>query len=268
MSTLNRVFIASCAAVVALVAALAVIASAGRAAPAPERAALFVAAAAPIRVMPLGDSITRGQGDGGTTGTYNGYRCSLKNRLAAAGVTIDYVGPLSEGRGTCADREHAGWSGWTIAELNASAGAWVAANQPDVILLTAGTNDILEHASMTGMADRLGTLIDTVKTAAPGVVVIVGTLPQIGSSAYCCDADQLAAWNAFKAAVPAVAAEHGATTAYHDRVYKAELNADAIHPKACAYVSKMAFDWYFAWWQAMPRAGVTADPLWAPATCG
>jgi lysophospholipase L1-like esterase len=247
----------------ALVALFATLAVADTASAVPTQAGK----AATLRVMPLGDSITRGQGDGGATGTYNGYRCSLKNRLTSAGIAIDYVGPLSEGRSDCADREHAGWSGWTIAELTASAAGWVTTYQPDVVLLMAGTNDVIERADMPNMGARLGQLIDTVKAAKPGVIVIVSTLPQLGTSNWCCDAAQVAAWNTYKAAVPQVATQHGAFTAYNDRVYKSEL-VDGIHPKACAYGSKMAFDWYFAWVQAVPSAtGRTPDPLWAPATC-
>lgn len=225
------------------------------------------AKAGPLKIMPLGDSITRGQGDGGTSGTYNGWRCSLRNRLTTSGVQVDYVGPLTDGRNAeCPDREHAGWSGWTIAELDAEAAGWVATYQPDVVLLTAGTNDIIEKQDMTNMAARLGALIDTVKSAKPGVQIIVGTLPQIGTSSWCCDATQVAAWNAYKTAVPQVAAEHGARVMYFQRVYQSELAADKIHPGACAYGSKMAFLVFLAVIDLLRPEGF--DPLWAPNSCG
>lgn len=225
------------------------------------------AAAAPIKVMALGDSITRGQGDGGTTGTYNGWRCSLNGRLKAAGVTIDYVGPLSEGRGAaCTDNQHAGWSGWTIAELTVKAAEWTATYQPDIVLLTAGTNDIIERQAMSGMSARLGVLIDAITAARPGVQVIVGTLPQLGGSSWCCDSGQVAAWNTFRAAVPQVAAQHGARVMYFQRVYKSELAADAIHPGKCAYESKMAFLVFDSLMGMLYPDGF--DPLWAPNSCG
>lgn len=229
-------------------------------------APLTASAADPLDVMALGDSITRGQGDGGTTGTYNGWRCSFKNRLASGGVQINYVGPLSEGSSSCTDREHAGWSGWTIGELTIRAAEWMTAYQPDVVLLMAGTNDIIEKVDLPNIANRLGLLIDTIKAARPGVQVIVSTIPQIGTSKWCCNAEQVAAWNSYRGALPGRAMLHGAASvAYQDRITKPMLNADAIHPKACAYGSLMPFNWYFAWFQARPRP--TADPLWPPVGC-
>jgi lysophospholipase L1-like esterase len=242
---------------------------------APVASVSTLAAAAPakrlpvsLRFMPLGDSITRGQGDGGTTGTYLGYRCSLDNRLLAAGIDADMVGPLSEGRNGCLDTQHAGWSGWTIAELTGSVTDWVVTYAPQVVLLMAGTNDIIEQNAMTGMASRLGVLIDTIRAARPGVLVIVSNIPQIGSSAYCCNAAQTSAWNAYRDAIPALAAAHGAYSAFNDRVSKDDLVADGIHPKPCAHSSEIPFDWYFTISQVLERAdGTTYDPLWPPIGC-
>lgn len=220
-----------------------------------------------LRILPFGDSITRGEGDGGQAGTYNGWRCSAKSRFTSAGITVDYVGPLTDGRGTaCTDKQHAGYSGETIAELTARATGLVTTYQPDLVLITAGTNDVIERRDMPNMAARLGVLIDTVHAARPGVQVIVGTLPQIGSSKWCCDAGQVAAWNAYRDAVPGVAATHGARVMYFQRVYRSELNPDAIHPSKCAYESKMAFLVFLAVIDWLRPEGF--DPLWAPNSCG
>ena len=45
----------------------------------------------PVKIMPLGDSITYG-----TEGTYGGYRGYLYDLLAAEGYNFDFVGTLAE----------------------------------------------------------------------------------------------------------------------------------------------------------------------------
>jgi lysophospholipase L1-like esterase len=93
--------------------------------------------AAPIRIMPLGDSITFGMGS--TTGS--GYRAELWRRLVEqSGYGVDLVG--SARTGTLPDIDHEGHSGWTIAQLSDSVDGWLAAATPDVVLLHIGTNDV------------------------------------------------------------------------------------------------------------------------------
>ena len=55
-----------------------------------------------IKVMPLGDSITRGF----ASTNINGYRGDLLGLLTTEGITIDFVGSLSDGVGF-ADTDHA-----------------------------------------------------------------------------------------------------------------------------------------------------------------
>src|SRR5689334_8226516 len=71
------------------------------------------AAAAPVRVMPLGDSITQG-------GSIGGYRLDLGTKLRAAGRSIDFVGSLTDGPASMPDRNHEGHPGWTIAQIDAN----------------------------------------------------------------------------------------------------------------------------------------------------
>jgi len=202
-------------------------------------------AATPLRVMPLGDSITLGVGDGTATGLQDGYRCALKAKLRAAGQEIDYVGSQTSGPPQCPDGDiqHEGHSGWTTTQLLGQTATWVAAAQPDVVLLMIGTNDI-KLRQWDGLTARLGQIIDLIHDTRPGTLVVVSTLVQYQTS----DQPTIDAWNAYRDAVPVVAAAHGARVAYNDNVTRAEL-ADGIHPKGCAYDGKMAWSWYFAWTQ-------------------
>lgn len=97
-------------------------------------------APAPVRIMPLGDSITAGPGC---------WRALLWNQLQSAGHTnIDFVGSTSDG-GSCnygfsydADHEgHGGFSAVGIADNN-QLPPWLNAARPDVVVMHLGTNDL------------------------------------------------------------------------------------------------------------------------------
>ncbi|MBP2329707.1 lysophospholipase L1-like esterase [Kibdelosporangium banguiense] len=94
-------------------------------------------AAAPVRIMPLGDSITAGPGC---------WRALLWDRLQRAGYTnIDFVG--TQTGGGCSvphdgDHEgHGGYSATGIANQN-QLPPWLQATRPDIVLMHLGTNDL------------------------------------------------------------------------------------------------------------------------------
>src|SRR3954468_23529667 len=74
----------------------------------------------PLRIMPLGDSITWGVG----SARQSGYRAALYQRLTSAGLNVDFVGSMS--RGTGPDRDNEGHKGWTIGRLAAHVDGWLA----------------------------------------------------------------------------------------------------------------------------------------------
>jgi lysophospholipase L1-like esterase len=103
-------------------------------------------AAGVTRIMPLGDSITRGW----YGSAYDwGYRKPLYDLLTNNDYSFDFVGWKSDG--SFQDPSHQGRDGWHANELlngRTSAPAegkladWLVTDQPDVILLHIGTNDI------------------------------------------------------------------------------------------------------------------------------
>ncbi|MEU1605251.1 cellulose binding domain-containing protein [Micromonospora matsumotoense] len=106
----------------------------------PVRSAPHHSAAAPVRIMPLGDSITAGPGC---------WRALLWNQLRADGhQNIDFVGGVSDG-GSCnhgfsydGDHEgHGGFSAVGIADNN-QLPPWLNAARPDVVVMHLGTNDL------------------------------------------------------------------------------------------------------------------------------
>ncbi len=110
----------------------------------------------PVRIMPLGDSITVGKGSGGTnftvTDTMTGYRQPLYQQLTAAGYAVDFVGGEQAGRLATPsfDINHEGHSGYSPSEIayaNRMTGqggitTWLAANAADVVLLHIDTNTL------------------------------------------------------------------------------------------------------------------------------
>ncbi|MFI5985054.1 SGNH/GDSL hydrolase family protein [Streptomyces sp. NPDC051555] len=131
--------------------------------------------AVPLRIMPLGDSITYGSGssDGG------GYRLPLEKRLAQQhDVRVDFVGSLHDGPLT--DADHEGHGGYTVDQIRAGVDGWLATSQPDVILLHLGIND-LNRGQGPGAADRLVALVDRIHEDQPTAFVLVqGLIPTTG----------------------------------------------------------------------------------------
>jgi lysophospholipase L1-like esterase len=216
----------------ALTALLAVLAT-GVPAPAP-------AAAAPLRIMPLGASITWGTAS--TDG--NGYREDLRRRLADdAGTAIDYVG--SQQSGTMADKDNEGHPGYRIDQIAAAADTWLDAAQPDVVLLNVGTNDTIQNHDLPNAPARLQALIDQIVQARPAVTVVLSTLVPSG------DATNNGRVQAFNAQLPGivraeVAAGHKVELVdLYSSLTVADIGPDGIHPSDSGY-GKLAALWYAA----------------------
>ena len=125
---------------------------------------------APLRIMPLGDSLTWGKGssDG------SGYRVDLSSWLTLAGVDADFVGSQSNGSGP--DLDHEGHPGWRIAQIDAQVGTWVPQAAPDVILLDIGTNDLLRRDAVAEAPARLAALVDHLIELAPNARIVLAKL--------------------------------------------------------------------------------------------
>jgi lysophospholipase L1-like esterase len=90
------------------------------------------------KIMPLGDSITRGVF--GSPVNKWGYRRPLYVNLVNGGYSFDFVGSLSDG--SFPDPNHEGHDGWRADQLLTYIWGWLVAQEPDVVLLHIGTNDI------------------------------------------------------------------------------------------------------------------------------
>ncbi|MBM9507811.1 SGNH/GDSL hydrolase family protein [Actinacidiphila acididurans] len=239
----------------ALAAALAVsVATALPAAAAgPSRtAAASAAAPAPLRLMPLGDSITWGVG----SSTGDSYRSVLWNDLAAEGhSSLDFVG--SGRNGSMADPDNEGHSGWRIDQIAGIADAVLAHYRPNVITLEIGTNDLNQNYQVPTATDRLHALVDQITADAPDATVLLASL--IVSTNPVEEPNR----PAFNQAVPGIVqAEQaaGRHVAYVDMgaLTTADL-ADQLHPNDTGY-AKMAAA-FNAGVQAADSAGWIKPPV-------
>lgn len=87
-------------------------------------------------VMPMGDSITAGVGSSND----GGYRLPLFNSLDTAGYAFDFVGTQNDGAGF--DTDHEGYPGEKTSSILLRSNNMLNMNDPDVILLHVGTNDM------------------------------------------------------------------------------------------------------------------------------
>jgi hypothetical protein len=97
-----------------------------------------ISAAGVTRIMPLGDSITRGYFG---SVYYWGYRKPLYDSLTGGSYNFDFVGSMTDPY-TFPDPQHEGHDGWKADGILYGVRSWLDAHQPDVVLLHIGTNDI------------------------------------------------------------------------------------------------------------------------------
>lgn len=141
------------------------------------------AAAAPVAVLPLGDSITHGCGStavppqwGATcTAADGGYRYPLWAALnnGTAGRGLVYVGSVQSGPaelcGSPAGCAHEGHPGWRTDQLLQILNKTLQTTSPEVVLLHAGTNDIGQNKTLPQTLANLRTIVAwTLAYRAPG----------------------------------------------------------------------------------------------------
>jgi lysophospholipase L1-like esterase len=108
------------------------------------------------RIMPLGDSITRGWY--GSAYSW-GYRKPLYDSLTTNGYEFDFVGSKTDG--IFPDPNHEGHDGWRTDQILSQVNGWLVAYQPDVVMLHIGTNDITQGYHDANQVNNILNVIDT-----------------------------------------------------------------------------------------------------------
>ncbi|MGD0472856.1 MAG: GDSL-type esterase/lipase family protein [Candidatus Velthaea sp.] len=156
---------------------------------APHPAPTMLARNSVMRVMALGDSITAGVGANGSRIDDGGYRGALAKLLAKNGYRVKFVGSRSDYSAAIDDRAHEGWPGYVLRSFPSDPGPGqlygalvrkaIHRYQPDLILLMAGTNDLLRLEKRDGgytlanIAHSMDLLLGEIFKQRPNVRVIV-----------------------------------------------------------------------------------------------
>ncbi len=138
-----------------------------------------IASGVDLRILPLGDSITWGEG----SSDENGYRLALATLIKNGGNNVEYIGSVKSG--AMPNNENEGHGGFQILPVGVK-GKPNYPERPNVILLMAGANDIIFESDIENAPQRMGTVIGEIVTACPDAAVLIGTLlpllnPQISS---------------------------------------------------------------------------------------
>ncbi|HKS99730.1 MAG TPA: cellulose binding domain-containing protein [Rugosimonospora sp.] len=204
-----------------------------------------LSATAPVRIMPLGDSITAGPGC---------WRAMLWHQLQTAGYTnIDFVGSQSDGGGCnpgyTYDWDHEGHGGFAATGIadNNQLPPWLSAAKPDIVLMHLGTNDMWGHfISTQAKLDAFTKLVGQMRDSNPNMKILVAQIiPMSAAACSTCPADIIE----FNNALPAWAA--GLTTAQSPIVLVDQWTGfdavadtvDGVHPNNGGF-QKMANRWY------------------------
>lgn len=128
----------------------------------------LVVALPDLRIMPLGDSLTRGD----KSSNNMGYRRELRYKLLSESRNVDLVGSQRFPLDTNEDNDWEGKDGADLAEINA---AWPKsiATQPNVVLLHAGTTNIANGEGLDGTPDLMMQIIDGLLAGAPETVLLI-----------------------------------------------------------------------------------------------
>lgn len=213
----------------------------------------------PCKILPLGDSITRGVKSSDDAG----YRSQLFKLMVADKQNVTFVGSLANGptqvSGQSFPRNHEGHPGWTIDPgYNPNPGyggiSTLLPNPalsagPHIILLHIGTNDVFGRDTQN-MAARLETLLDKIVQDAPNALIVLAQITPLGSPN--------AALSAYNGKIPSIVQARAAKGQHFIGVdmsrlpVPSDLNSDGTHPNDKGY-TYMAGIWYAAIEHLLPK---------------
>lgn len=222
---------------------------------------------ASLRVLALGDSITAGVAANGARAENGGYRGTLADLLSHGGIRVQFVGTRSDYSANIDNRAHDGWPGYVLRSFPADPGPGqlygpltekvLKKTHPDVVLLMAGTNDLLRLQrgvagyTMPAIIHSMDLLLGEIFSVQPGVRVIVA--PVVSSPRV--SADTIAAFDLQLAQIVDGYAKHGErislATGMQGAVPRDSAHfPDGIHPSADGGYADIARVWFHAIEQA------------------
>jgi lysophospholipase L1-like esterase len=145
----------------------------------------FFAKRPPVKIMPLGDSITQG------SKAHGSYRRALWKLLKTQGYGVDFVGSqktVQDGESPLKDfdLDHEGHWGWRVDEVLAQLDGWVKTTKPDIALIHLGTNDIAQQQDIRETIAELKQVVVQLRRTNPKIKVLMAQIiPLQGSEKRC-----------------------------------------------------------------------------------
>ncbi|MBD3287332.1 hypothetical protein GF337_00875, partial [candidate division KSB1 bacterium] len=129
---------------------------------------------AQIKIMPLGDSITKGTGSSDN----GGYRDDLQSYLTDYSISYNFVGSQSDGSGF--QTNHEGHEGFTSANILGSVNGWLTTFSPNYVLLMIGANDVTEIAngtlSISESVSNIEGIVDAIQSYNASTHILISSL--------------------------------------------------------------------------------------------
>ncbi len=215
------------------------------------------AAEPPVRILPLGDSMTSG------VPVEGGYRSRLYSVLSSDGFTVDFLGTqtVNSNHPQLPDADHEGHGGFQIHEIDAGLEGWLSSvEDPDVVLLWIGTNDYSVSNDINNARNRLANLIGRIATLRPHAKIIVANL-LLRTDIPTADQNIQTTFNPFLPAMVDQQVQLGRQVSFVDmrsQITAADL-VDGLHPGSPGY-NKIADTWRSAIQAVITPAGTTNRP--------
>jgi acetyl esterase/lipase len=196
---------------------------------------LSAARAEPVRILPLGDSITEGGGQ-------ICYRPALAKLLKDAGLEVTFVGPKEAPAGL----RHGGYGGKNAGQIAQLYADFHASTPADIVLIHAGHNHFAEEQPVPGILRATDSMIATARKANPKVTVLLAqviTSGKLPKYSYLPELNQQLAELAAKLhrpEQPVILVDQA--TGFN---WKTDAVADLVHPNAQG-AQKMAECWFRA----------------------
>lgn len=203
-----------------------------------------------FRIMPLGDSITRGLISPEPGYIPGGYRTRLHHRLRHEHPhfrehRFGFVGTADDNpdpQGGLPDPHHEGHGGWRIDEIANQIDIYLESCTPNLVLMHLGTNDMVQNHNVEQAPHRWRQLIDRIHHRMPTCLVLAAQI--IRSSDAQVD-DRVRSFNA--------ALEKNCQSSPHPRLHLVNMYdavnvddlVDPYHPGKAGY-DKIADRWYEA----------------------
>ena len=143
-----------------------------------ESTSSTVTAKIPVKIMPLGDSLT----EGANHNQCGAYRVPLLEMLDKDGVPYEFVGfhSISSGRITNGQVNHSGKGGATVISTAQENLPKCEGLDPDIVLVMLGTNDTMQGLTGETFANYYyNMVIKKLFEMYPGVTVYVATIPPL-----------------------------------------------------------------------------------------